>query len=192
VTAVAWQTIRARIAGMVGTFIALALGVGLLAMMALTLVGTIGAGGGPPRWYTNPDVVVAGANEATVVTGRGEDREVASVRAPTGRPLPADLPGRLSTVDATVVVDHAGFGSVQGAPGDTVHPWSAAGMHAYTWIAGGAPAAATDVVLTAPTAHRPGDRITVLTRGRVLAEGDYATVSENPEVREAYMGVGHA
>jgi branched-chain amino acid transport system ATP-binding protein len=36
------------------------------------------------------------------------------------------------------------------------------------------------------------DRITVLTRGRVLADGDYKTVSENPEVREAYMGVGHA
>jgi branched-chain amino acid transport system ATP-binding protein len=35
------------------------------------------------------------------------------------------------------------------------------------------------------------DRITVLTRGRVLAEGDYATVSNNAEVREAYMGVGH-
>lgn len=35
------------------------------------------------------------------------------------------------------------------------------------------------------------DRITVLTRGRILAEGDYATVSANPEVREAYMGVGH-
>ena len=35
------------------------------------------------------------------------------------------------------------------------------------------------------------DRITVLTRGRVLAEGDYATASSNPEVREAYMGVGH-
>ncbi|HEY1540976.1 MAG TPA: ABC transporter ATP-binding protein [Xanthobacteraceae bacterium] len=34
------------------------------------------------------------------------------------------------------------------------------------------------------------DRITVLTRGRVLAEGDYATVSANPEVREAYLGVG--
>src|SRR5437016_2045251 len=33
--------------------------------------------------------------------------------------------------------------------------------------------------------------ITVLTRGRVLAEGDYATVSANPEVREAYMGTGH-
>jgi branched-chain amino acid transport system ATP-binding protein len=32
------------------------------------------------------------------------------------------------------------------------------------------------------------DRITVLTRGRVLAEGDYATVSENPEVKTAYLG----
>src|SRR6476659_2923618 len=35
-------------------------------------------------------------------------------------------------------------------------------------------------------------RITVLTRGRVLAEGDYATVSADPGVREAYLGVGHA
>ncbi|MNG23087.1 Methionine import ATP-binding protein MetN [compost metagenome] len=32
------------------------------------------------------------------------------------------------------------------------------------------------------------DRITVLARGSVLAEGDYATVSANPLVREAYMG----
>jgi branched-chain amino acid transport system ATP-binding protein len=36
------------------------------------------------------------------------------------------------------------------------------------------------------------DRITVLTRGRILAEGPYDEVSENPEVREAYMGTGHA
>jgi len=32
------------------------------------------------------------------------------------------------------------------------------------------------------------DRITVLARGAVLAEGDYAQVSSNPLVREAYMG----
>jgi branched-chain amino acid transport system ATP-binding protein len=32
----------------------------------------------------------------------------------------------------------------------------------------------------------------VLTRGRVLAEGNYETVSKNPQVREAYMGTGHA
>ena len=32
--------------------------------------------------------------------------------------------------------------------------------------------------------------ITVLTRGTILAEGDYAAVSANPEVIEAYMGTG--
>lgn len=32
------------------------------------------------------------------------------------------------------------------------------------------------------------DRITVLARGAVLAEGDYAAVSSNPAVMEAYMG----
>jgi len=36
------------------------------------------------------------------------------------------------------------------------------------------------------------DHITVLTRGRILAEGDYDTVSNNNDVREAYLGVGHA
>jgi branched-chain amino acid transport system ATP-binding protein len=36
------------------------------------------------------------------------------------------------------------------------------------------------------------DTITVLHNGRILAEGTYAEVSENPEVIEAYMGTGHA
>jgi branched-chain amino acid transport system ATP-binding protein len=36
------------------------------------------------------------------------------------------------------------------------------------------------------------DTITVLTRGRVLAEGDYAAVSANPEVVAAYLGSADA
>jgi branched-chain amino acid transport system ATP-binding protein len=32
------------------------------------------------------------------------------------------------------------------------------------------------------------DRITVLARGQILAEGDYAAVSRNPEVQAAYLG----
>ena len=36
------------------------------------------------------------------------------------------------------------------------------------------------------------DRITVLTRGKVLAEGDYAAVSKNPEVIAAYLGSADA
>lgn len=35
------------------------------------------------------------------------------------------------------------------------------------------------------------DAITVLARGEVLAEGDYATVSKNPDVVQAYMGAGN-
>ena len=36
------------------------------------------------------------------------------------------------------------------------------------------------------------DTITVLQRGEILAEGDYQTVSKNPQVIEAYLGAGHA
>jgi branched-chain amino acid transport system ATP-binding protein len=36
------------------------------------------------------------------------------------------------------------------------------------------------------------DRITVMARGQVLAEGSYAEVSMNPEVKTAYMGSAHA
>jgi branched-chain amino acid transport system ATP-binding protein len=36
------------------------------------------------------------------------------------------------------------------------------------------------------------DRITVLARGEVLAEGDYGTVSKHPDVVAAYLGTEHA
>ncbi|MBC7140251.1 MAG: ABC transporter ATP-binding protein [Defluviimonas sp.] len=36
------------------------------------------------------------------------------------------------------------------------------------------------------------DTITVLAGGKVLAEGDYATVSKDPRVVEAYIGAGHS
>ena len=36
------------------------------------------------------------------------------------------------------------------------------------------------------------DRISVLARGEVLAEGDYGSVSRNPQVIQAYMGSTHA
>lgn len=36
------------------------------------------------------------------------------------------------------------------------------------------------------------DTITVLQRGEILVEGDYDTLANNPEVREAYMGTGYA
>jgi branched-chain amino acid transport system ATP-binding protein len=36
------------------------------------------------------------------------------------------------------------------------------------------------------------DYITVLARGQILAQGDYAAVSKNPDVVQAYLGAGHA
>src|SRR5438093_21048 len=36
------------------------------------------------------------------------------------------------------------------------------------------------------------DHITVLARGQILAQGDYAAVSKNPDVIQAYLGAGHA
>jgi len=36
------------------------------------------------------------------------------------------------------------------------------------------------------------DRVTVLQRGEILAEGDYETVSRDPQVRTAYMGTDEA
>ena len=35
------------------------------------------------------------------------------------------------------------------------------------------------------------DTITVLTRGQILTEGDYAAVSANADVQQAYLGAGH-
>ena len=35
------------------------------------------------------------------------------------------------------------------------------------------------------------DRITVLQRGEILAEGPYAEISRDPRVIQAYMGSGH-
>src|SRR3954447_338053 len=38
----------------------------------------------------------------------------------------------------------------------------------------------------------PSDIITVLTRGHVLAEGNYAELTRDERVKEAYLGAGHA
>ena len=35
------------------------------------------------------------------------------------------------------------------------------------------------------------DKISVLQRGEIIAEGTYAEVSQNPQVISAYMGSGH-
>jgi putative ABC transport system permease protein len=160
--ALAWHTVRARWASLAGSFIAVALGVALLASMALTIASTVGA---PhhPRWFTKPDVVVAGTNSVSVTTGSGDDRETSTETTDDARAVPAVLAGRLAGLGAGMVVDYAASAVATGVPGDTVHPWSAAGLHRYTWVSGGPPHAAGQLVLTAPVRLRPGAAVVVQT-----------------------------
>jgi putative ABC transport system permease protein len=160
--ALAWHTARARRTGLAGSFVALALGVALLAATALTLASTVGVAG-RPRWFARPDVVVAGTDTVTVTTGSGDDRDVETETTGPGRAVPAALARRLATLPAATVVDYAGYGFASGAPGDSIHPWAAAALHGYAWVSGGPPVRAGQIVLTAPAGYRAGERIIVQT-----------------------------
>src|SRR5215470_600234 len=133
----AWHTARARATSLAGSFVALALGVALLAAMALTLASTAGTAR-HPRWFARAGVVVAGDDTVSATT----------VEA---RAVPPALAARLSRLNAATVLDYAGYASARGAPGSTVHPWAAASLHHYTWVSGGPPAGPGQIVLTAPT-----------------------------------------
>ena len=160
--ALAWHTVRDRTGSFAGSFVALALGVALLTASALSALSALGTGDGRAAWLARADVVVAGAASATLTaddaTGPSAIADTAESRA-----LPAGLPGRLSTVDGDLVVDYAGYATVAGETGDRIHPWSIANLHRSTWAAGGPPAGPDGIVLTAPAAHRVGDRITAQT-----------------------------
>ena len=161
-TGLAWQTARARATGLAGSFIALALGVALLAAMALTLASTTGAAR-QPRWFARSGVVVAGTDTVSVTTGSGDDRETEAVPTAQARAVPRSLAARLTRLGAATVVDYAGYASARGAPGDTVHPWAAAAMHGYSWVSGGPPTRPGQIVLTAPTRREPGDTVVLQT-----------------------------
>lgn len=109
----AWYTARARMTSLAGTFIALALGVTLLAVMALTLASTLG-GNGRPTWFTNPDVVVAGNDTVSITTGTGDGRQTETARTEQARAVPAVLVGRLSALPAAIVVDYAAYAAAAG------------------------------------------------------------------------------
>ena len=160
--ALAWHTVRARWASLAGAFIAVALGVALLASMALIMASTAGA---PrhPRWFTKPDVVVAGDNSVSVTTGSGDNQDTSSQTTDEARAVPAALARRLAGLGAGMVVDYAASATAAGVPGNTMHPWPAAALHSYTWLSGGPPRAAGQIVLTAPVRLRPGATVVVQT-----------------------------
>ncbi|MGW2205081.1 FtsX-like permease family protein [Streptomyces sp. NPDC001774] len=81
--------LRARWAAFLGSFVALALGVGLLATMGLGLASTFDAPEREPRRFASVPVVVQGRDAVTVEVRRGPD--TASVSQKLDRPQPVDI-----------------------------------------------------------------------------------------------------
>ena len=148
----AGRSLATRWIGFVGSVAAIALGVAVAAVAALSLATAYGAPAEPPRWYQSPDVVVAGpaglGGGATLPPGeRGY--------------LPPGTAARLAAVDGVgrVVVDRAPYARLDAAT--EAHPWSAAAVHPYAFTAGGPPASDTAVVVTAPSPFRRGEIVRV-------------------------------
>jgi putative ABC transport system permease protein len=163
VLSIATQTLRARWASFAGVFVALSLGACLLATTGLTIASTVSQGR-PPVWYAQASVVVTGNQTVSVTVDEGAgEHSTSTQRTRRAQQLPASLADRLVALPgATVVVDRAVPVDVDGAALDA-HPWSSAGLHPYTILAGGGPRRDDEVVLTAPTDHRPGDPVEVWT-----------------------------
>lgn len=150
----ALRTVRARWVSFVGSFVALALGVGLIAAMGLGLAATLDAPQRGPERFARAPVVVKGNDTLRVPTPNG-DR--------TGRlahpaPVSPELARRLAALGPTTE-DRSFPVRADGGPQRLVgHPWSVAAFAPYTLDAGRAPQADGEVVTTGWA--RPGDRLT--------------------------------
>lgn len=82
-------SLRTRWAGLLGAFVAVALGVALTAAMGLGLASTFGAPEREPVRFAGSPVVVMGQNTLTVPVKRGPD--TAHVSKPLAHPHPVDI-----------------------------------------------------------------------------------------------------
>ncbi|MEV0429529.1 FtsX-like permease family protein [Micromonospora sp. NPDC050495] len=138
------STLRTRWVTLVGTFVALALGVALIATMGLGLASTLDAPQQKPERFAAAPVVVRGADELRV-------------HSPTGdrtRPLaqPRGVAPRIATVLAAkvpTIADRSFPVRVATGDGDSLvgHPWSIAAFGGYRLTAGHEPRRPGEVVL---------------------------------------------
>ncbi|MGW5444183.1 FtsX-like permease family protein [Streptomyces asiaticus] len=165
------RTLRTRWATFAGSFVALALGVALTAVMGLALASSLGAPDRGPERFAAAPVVVRGADTLRVATPAGV--QVRKLAHP--RPVPAGTVAKLRRL-GTVVMDRSFAVRARGGPDDLVgHPWSTAAFAPYRIDAGRPPRAADEVVVSGDWA-RPGTRVrtdrgTVRVVGTVAARG---------------------
>ncbi len=163
----ALRGIRLRWVTFVGSFLALVLGVGLIAATGLALAATFDAPERGPERFAAAPVVVRADGLLRVDTPTG------TRTAPLDRagPVPPGLAAQLASLGRTVedrsfpadIMDpHPG----QDGEARVGHPWSVAAAAPYRLATGRAPAAPGDVVVTTGTGGprlRTGDRIRVRT-----------------------------
>ncbi|MFJ9213136.1 ABC transporter permease [Streptomyces sp. NPDC102264] len=164
---VALRTLRSRWTTFAGSFIALSLGVGLIATMGLALAASLDAPERRPERFAKAPVVVKGADTLRVPTRIGD--RVAKLASP--RPVPPSLARELAALGRTVE-DRTFAVRAQGGPAGLVgHPWSTAAFAPYRLDAGRAPRAADEAVATgdwtAPGRRVRTDRGTVTIVGTV-------------------------
>ncbi|MET9932218.1 MULTISPECIES: ABC transporter permease [unclassified Streptomyces] len=150
----ALSTLRTRWVTFAGSFVALSLGVALIAVMGLALASSLDAPDRGPERFAAARVVVKGRDTLEVSTPIGvRGQELAQPRA-----VPADVVAKLRDL-GTVVEDRSFAVRAEGGPADLVgHPWSTAAFAPYALGAGRAPRAADEVVVSGDWA-RPGTRV---------------------------------
>ncbi|MFC8532411.1 FtsX-like permease family protein [Streptomyces sp. NPDC057249] len=169
------QGLRTRWVTLAGSFLALALGVGIIATTGLALAATFAGPDEAPERFAAAPVVVRGADQVRVRTSIG----VRTQKLTDPRPVPAEVAERLAglgrtAVDRTFPVS-AGSGSGEAAG----HPWAVAAATPYRLLSGRPPAASGEVVVAAG-AGAVGDRIALTTpagKGRWTVTGTVRPVS---------------
>ncbi|MFC0597344.1 ABC transporter permease [Streptomyces palmae] len=162
---IALSTLRTRWTSLTGSFLALSLGVGLIAVMGLALDSSLDAPDRKPERFAAAPVVVRGAETLRVPTAHGDRTR----RLAHPRPVPAGIRAKLARL-GTVVEDRSFAVRAEGGPGDLVgHPWSTAAFARYGIDAGRAPRGADEVAVSGGWA-KPGERVRT-DRGRVRVVG---------------------
>ncbi|MFD5296988.1 FtsX-like permease family protein [Streptomyces mutabilis] len=148
------HTLRTRWATLVGSFVALSLGVALLTVTGLALASSLDAPDRAPERFAAAPVVVRGQDALRVPTPVGDRTE----RLARPRAVPAETVAELRRL-GRVVEDRSFAVRAERGPGDLVgHPWSTAAFAPYGIDAGRAPRAAGEVVVTGDWAA-PGERL---------------------------------
>jgi putative ABC transport system permease protein len=172
VLTLAWQTIRTRLGGFAGAFVAILCGTALMAACGVLMDSGLRAGV-PTQRYADAAVVVGGAQS---VRPPGADA-LSSEQVGEQATVPAALTGRLAAIPGVrAAVGEESFpaqvvtgdGQVLTGVPSLGHNWDAAVLAPFTLSAGRAPAANGEVVLDADLAHRAGigvgGQVRVMTR----------------------------